>query len=158
MDNMPLQPETPPQEFQVSPKRRNTAFAIVIIVFIAFGIAALVNRNKVVAPTVNTNTETAAGPFTTGDVLSVNFNTDSTNTSGIAAIAVDQESYSLFTRLAQDPTGSLDTLFQNNKIFTVANGTQVKVIESHAAATKVQIKEGPEINKTGWVSNDFLFL
>lgn len=155
--NIEPQPAMAPEQSSEAPHRRNTAFILVIIVFIAFVIAALINRKRVVAPTVNTNAAETAGPFTAGDVLTINFNTDSTNTSGLAVVAVDQESYSLFIGVAQDPSGSLDTLFQNKKIFVVTNGTKVKAVESHAAATKVLILEGTELNKTGWVSNDFLF-
>lgn len=145
----------PPPEPQEAPRRTNTAFAIVILIFIAFGVAALVNRKAAVAPTINTNQ--TAGPFIAGDTVTINFNIDPTNTSGLAAIAVDQESYSLFTNVAQDPTASLDMLFQGNKLFTVANGTRARIVESRAAASKIRIMEGSELGKEGWVSNDFLF-
>lgn len=150
MDELPPSPE--PQE---PPHRSNTAFAVVVIIFIALGVAALVNRKAAVAPTINSNQ--SIGPFISGDTVTINFNTDTTNASGLAAIAVDEESYSLFMDVSQDPDGSLDVLFQDNKIFTVTNGILAKILESHSAASKIRIMEGNELGKEGWVNNDFLY-
>ncbi len=150
MDELPPSPEQ-----QELPRRSNTAFAIVVVLFIALGVAALVNRKAAVAPTVNTNI--SSGPFVVGDTVAVNFNTDTTNVSGLAAVAVDEESYSLFVDVSQDPNGSLDILIQDNKVFTVANGTTAKILESRSAASRIRITEGNELGKEGWVSNDFLY-
>ncbi|MFH0829280.1 MAG: hypothetical protein V1907_03830 [Candidatus Kerfeldbacteria bacterium] len=140
---------------QQQPKKTNVALIVVIIVFVILGIMALKNNKN--ASNANVIANIATGPYAVSDSVLINFNSNKDDTTGLAAIAVDEQSLSEFTAAAFDVNGSLDTLFEQNKLFVVPNGTKVRIVISRSAASKVRVLEGSSVGKEGWVNNAFLY-
>ena len=151
MENEQQAPAPPQQQ----PKKTNVALIIVIVVFAILGIMALKNHKN----TINANAiaNVATGPYGVGDTVLINFNSNKDDTTGLAAIAVDEQSLAEFTAAAVDVNGSLDTLFEQNKLFVVPNGTKVRVVTSRSAASKIRVLEGASVGKEGWANNAFLY-
>jgi len=151
MDN--LIPQQDPQLSLPQKKRRNVACIVVMVIFCAIGVVALVKGKS-----VKTNANAAAaGPFHAGEVVVVNYGGDKFDATGAAIIAVDKESLSAFTDAGRTGSAILDTLMSRNKIFTVLNGTKARVLDSQSSATKIRIIDGDSQGRDGWVSNVFLY-
>lgn len=151
MENEQQQPAVPEQP----PKRTNVALIIVIIMFAILGIMALKNHKTTI--TTNTIENVALGPYDIGATALINFNSDKSDSTGLAAIAVDEQSLSEFTAAAIDVNGSLDTLFEQNKLFVTPNNTKVRIVVSRSYASKVRVLEGDAVGKEGWVNTSFLY-
>lgn len=140
-------PETPK-------KGAGVTIAVVVLLFLVLGIMALVNRKG--SSEGNTNI-TAIEPFNIGDVVILNFNNDKFDTTGLAMLATDRASLLDFTSTAQTSNTAIDTLFEQNKLFAVQNGTKVRVVQFVQSTAKVRVTEGNAQGKEGWTNNAFLY-
>lgn len=148
-----LTPQPIPELALPQKRRRNVAFIVVIVLFCAVGVLALVNRNKVRS---NTNNTTPA-PFTTDEVVIVNYNNDKYTTTGTAVVAVDTQSLTDLNTASSNGSAVLDSLLALNKIFMTPNGTRARIIESRASISHIRIISGDAQGKDGWVNNVFLY-
>lgn len=134
-------------------KGKGATITVVVLIFLVLGVMALVNRKG--SSSGNTNI-TAIEPFKIGDVVILNFNADKFDTKGLAMLAVDRESLRDFVSTAGSSI-AIDTLFEQKKLFTVPNGTKVRVLQFVQNSAKVRVTEGSALGKEGWTNNVFLY-
>lgn len=87
---------------------------------------------------------------TTGGTISAN----RLEVAGMNSIMVARDEPALnelMDTLPKGDPGLLENLVQSGKIIRVANGTQIRILESGTAKTKVRILEGEQAMKEGWV-------
>jgi hypothetical protein len=68
----------------------------------------------------------------------------------LAGTEVWQEAYTK-ALAAKDKIG-IEELIRQERIFPVANGTRLLVLEQYRDMTKVRVMEGPQFGKAGWVA------
>jgi hypothetical protein len=109
------------------------------------GLAVIVVLLLVIRPFQSNNRGAA-----TGDPISAN----RLEVAGLNSIMVAKDETALNELMDTLPKGDpnlLENLVQTGKIIRVANGTQVRILESGTAKIKVRILEGEQAMKEGWV-------
>ncbi len=72
-------------------------------------------------------------------------------------LARDKRScYSLQVAMTNNDQVSLDNAGQRGEAFPVASGTQVRVKGESVSARQVELLDGPDAGKTGWVEFEYL--
>jgi hypothetical protein len=70
-------------------------------------------------------------------------------------VATDYDSFNSYVKAvaANDPEGEAE-LVAAGKLYRVAAGTKVRVLESHFTCKMVRILEGPAYGRAAWISNE----
>ncbi len=128
---------------------------LVIFIFIIV-LIAISGDSRNSSPT--TQPATRSQTLGVGEDGIVNNNSDKNDTSGIAILAVSEFYFDEFTQLsiARDEIG-FRKMVSEGKLFTVKNGTAVKVIDlKFLGKTKVRILEGDYLGESGWIASEFV--
>lgn len=149
-----LNDQPPIDPIQSKPGRRNVALIVVIIVFVILGIMAFANRAR--QPTSNGNTN-QTNRFTIGQEVRINFNDDRESTTGVALLAVDEQTLVEFVTIANtgDEAG-LDKLFDERRLVSIQNGTRVRVLKETSGRARIRVIEGEATGSEGWTTTQFL--
>lgn len=146
--------QLPVNSDQFNRHKRNVAFIVVVFVFVVLGVMAFANRARQPASNGNVNQATR---FTVGQEVRINFNDDQQSTTGVALLAVDEETLQQFVVFANtgDEAG-LDTLFEQRRLISVQNGTRVRVLKEVSGRARVRVIEGEGTGREGWSTTQFL--
>ena len=90
-----------------------------------------------------------------GDIAVVGY--ESSSGSSPFWLAADEEAYDLMTEaaVARDELGLRD-LAARDRIYSVPEGTEVRVLDLGFLSTKVRVQEGEHMGRVGWQAREFV--
>ena len=71
-------------------------------------------------------------------------------------VAADEKTLDELTTALGSRDGRLESLIASGKVFTVANNTRIRIMETGFAKTRIRVLEGDKMMQEGWVSERWI--
>ncbi len=145
------------REKEEKKKQSKKAIGCLVVILLIVGFVILLAA-------LGGNGEKSSSPATQSSILGVseegvlNNNSDKNDVSGIAILAVDEKAFDDFTQSAiADDKYAFNEMISSGRLFTVQNGTKVKVIDiKFLGKTRVRVLEGKYLGESGWTASEFV--